>query len=57
MIEDSVREAILAELERQAANDRGKLRVTARDDLVQVEGEINLDELVMAIMGSVAGGP
>ena len=57
MIEQQVREAIVAELERQAAARSDKLSVKRTENDVNVSGEIQLDELVMAIMGSVAGGP
>ena len=57
MIEQQVREAIVAELERQAAVRSDKLSVERTETDVKVSGEIQLDELVMAIMGSVAGGP
>ncbi len=57
MIEQQVREAIIAELERQAAARSDKLSVKRTENDVNVSGEIQLDELVMAIMGSVAGGP
>ena len=57
MIEQQVREAIVAELERQAAAKPGKLKVERSDEGVKVSGDIGLDELVMAVIGSVAGGP
>lgn len=55
-LEPKVREAVLAELQRQAEiNDQ--LRVTKTERGVRIEGEIDVDELVMAVVGSVAGGP
>jgi hypothetical protein len=57
MIEDSVREAIIAELERQAKDRPSKLKVERGEDELQVSGSVQLDELVMAVIGSVAGGP
>ncbi|WP_201026300.1 hypothetical protein [Paramesorhizobium deserti] len=57
MMEDEVREAIIAELERQAEANPSKLRVSANQDQLTANGEINLDELAMAIVGAVAGGP
>ncbi len=57
MIEQQVREAIVAELERQAAAKPDKLKVERGDDELRVSGDIGLDELVMAVIGSVAGGP
>lgn len=57
MIEQQVREAIVAELERQAAAKPGKLKVERTEDDLRVSGDVGLDELVMAVIGSVAGGP
>ncbi len=57
-MEDQVREAILQELTRQAEAGEGRLKVTARgNDLFAVEGEVDMDALAMAVVGSVAGGP
>jgi hypothetical protein len=56
--ETKVREAILAELERQAANKGAELRVEAEDDVhVRIEGRVNIDDLVMVVLGGLAGGP
>ena len=57
MVEDQVREAILAELQRQAEVNPQKLTLEQRDDTAVINGEVQLDELVMAILGAVAGGP
>lgn len=57
MIEQQVRDAIVAELERQAAAKPEKLKVERTEDDLRVSGEVRLDELVMAVIGSVAGGP
>ncbi|WP_230529827.1 hypothetical protein [Microvirga roseola] len=57
-IEDQVREAILAELQRQSEVGERGLRVTSDDPaMITVEGRVNLDELTMAVVGSLAGGP
>ena len=56
MLEEKLKEAIVAELKRQAANDPQSLRVERSDGLV-VEGKIDLDDLAMVIAGAVAGGP
>jgi hypothetical protein len=56
MLEEKLREAIVGELQRQAANKPQSLRVENSDGLV-VNGEIDIDALVMVIAGSVAGGP
>ena len=56
MLEEKLKEAIVAELKRQAANNPQLLRVENSDGLV-VNGKIDIDDLVMVIAGSVAGGP
>jgi hypothetical protein len=57
-MEDQVREALVQELTRQAQDSHGALRTgQAKDGRVHVEGDIDLDALSMAIVGSVAGGP
>lgn len=57
MIEDAVRDAIVAELERQAADRPQELRVNRDDSSLGVDGSVNLEELVMAVVGALAGGP
>jgi hypothetical protein len=56
-VEDTVRRSILDELQRQAGNSEGALRVVASSDKVEINGSVDLDELVMVVMGSLAGGP
>ncbi|XIA63526.1 hypothetical protein ACFIOY_31190 [Bradyrhizobium sp. TZ2] len=56
MLEEKLKEAIVAELKRQAANDPQSLKVESSEGLV-VDGRIDLDDLVMVIAGAVAGGP
>ena len=56
MLEEKLREAIVAELKRQAANDPKSLSVEETGGLV-VKGKIDLDDLTMVIAGAVAGGP
>ena len=56
MLEEKLKEAIVAELKRQAANDPQSLSVENSDGLV-VEGKIDLDDLAMVLAGAVAGGP
>ncbi|WP_262269059.1 MULTISPECIES: hypothetical protein [Microvirga] len=57
-IEDQVRDAIVAELKRQSEAGEQGLRVTSSDaETITVEGRVNLDELTMAVVGSLAGGP
>jgi hypothetical protein len=56
--ETKVREAIIAELKRQAANKGSDLRVDADDEAhLRIEGRVNLDDLVMVVLGGLAGGP
>src|SRR5690625_237898 len=57
-LEEHVRDAISGELKRQAETSGGKLKVTpGENSAVEVQGTINIDDLVMAITGSLAGGP
>lgn len=56
MLEEKLKEAIVAELKRQAANDPQSLSVEESGSLV-VNGKIDLDDLTMVIAGAVAGGP
>jgi len=57
-IEDQVREAIIAELKRQSEAGQQGLRVKPSDaETITIEGCVNLDELTMAVVGSLAGGP
>jgi hypothetical protein len=56
MLEEKLREAVIGELKRQAANRPDLLRVQAAEEL-SVDGMIDLDALIMVIAGSVAGGP
>ena len=56
MLEEKLKEAIVDELKRQAANSPQTLRVEGSEELI-VNGKIDLAELVMVIAGSVAGGP
>jgi hypothetical protein len=56
MLEEKLKEAIVAELQRQADNNPEALHIERSSDLV-VRGKIDLDALVMVVAGSVAGGP
>jgi hypothetical protein len=57
-MEDQVREAIVDELKRQAEIAEGGLKLTDDgNDLLTIQGRVNLDELAMAVVGAVAGGP
>jgi hypothetical protein len=62
MLEEKLKEAIIGELQRQAANRPQSLKVQDGDDLKSseeliVNGKIDLAALAMVIAGSVAGGP
>jgi hypothetical protein len=55
-LEEKLEQAIVGELKRQAADKPRSLNVDDSHGLV-VNGEIDLDALIMVIAGSVAGGP
>lgn len=55
-MEEKIRGAIVEELLRQAAEEPG-LEVGSQDDRLVIRGPIDLDALVMVVIGSVAGGP
>jgi hypothetical protein len=57
MLEEQVQEAIMLELRRQAETWPQRLQVDVADERLTVSGEIDLEELAMAIVGAVAGGP
>ncbi len=49
--------AVIEELERQAAEAPQRLSVRRHGDEVDVRGVIDVDAVVMVVIGSVAGGP
>jgi len=55
--EENLKESIIGELKRQAANRPQALKVEGSSEELVVNGKIDLAELVMVIAGSVAGGP
>jgi len=57
MLEEKLKESILGELKRQAANRPQSLEVESTSEELVVHGKIDLADLVMVIAGSVAGGP
>jgi hypothetical protein len=62
MLEEKLKEAIIGELERQAADRPQALKVQGGGDAkgseeLIVNGRIDLAALAMVIAGSVAGGP
>lgn len=56
-LHDTLRESIIDELRRQAENSGSALKVDVRGEQVVVNGPVDLDDLVMVIAGSLAGGP
>lgn len=52
-----IREAMLAELQRQASERPNELEVRKADGRVEIKGTVDLDDLVMVAVSSVAGGP
>jgi hypothetical protein len=56
VLDEKLKEAIVGELKRQAADRPQSLSVNDSQDLV-VNGKIDLDALIMVVAGSVAGGP
>jgi hypothetical protein len=62
MLEEKLKEAIVGELQRQAADRPQSLKVRGAGDAqsseeLTVDGNIDLGALVMVVAGSVAGGP
>jgi hypothetical protein len=57
MLEEKLKESIIGELKRQAANRPQSLKVEGFSEELMVNGMIDLAALVMVIAGSVAGGP
>jgi hypothetical protein len=49
--------AVIEELQRQAAENPSKLQVRQAGDKLAVNGEIDVDAVVMVVVGSMAGGP
>ncbi len=56
-MEAQVTEVIVLELQRQAENTENLKVGTEKDGVLSVEGPVNLDELAMAVVGHLAGGP
>lgn len=56
-LQSKARRAVIDELERQAAERPGRLTVRRDGDRVQVEGDVDIDSLVMVVVGAAAGGP
>lgn len=49
--------SLIEELERQAAERPDELSVRHNGDRVSVEGDLDIDALVMVVVGAMAGGP
>lgn len=56
-LESKARTAVIDELMRQADERPQKLTVHRDGDSIKVDGEIDIDSLVMVIVGAAAGGP
>jgi hypothetical protein len=56
LLDDKIKEAIVAELTRQSADCPSTIKTSSNEGFY-VEGRIDLDALAAAIAGSVAGGP
>lgn len=56
-LQTQIRDAMLAELKRQAADRPEDLQVSERDRRVEIRGSVDLDDLVMVAVSAVAGGP
>lgn len=49
--------AVIEELERQAAEAPQRLSVRRQGERVDVRGVVDVDAVVMVVVGSMAGGP
>ena len=56
MLDEKLKQGIVAELMRQAANRPQALRVEGSPEPV-INGEVDRDALAMVVAGSMAGGP
>jgi hypothetical protein len=56
-LQEQMREAMLAELKRQADDRPQELQVRETNTRVEIQGTVDLDSLVMIAVSSVAGGP
>ncbi|MFK4506863.1 hypothetical protein LPJ38_27840 [Bradyrhizobium daqingense] len=62
MLEEKLKQAVIDELKRQAADRPQALKIQGAEDAqgseeLTVNGKVDLGALVMVIAGSVAGGP
>ena len=57
-LEQQVSAAIVAELKRQAEVSGGSLSVSEEGEgALSLQGRVDLEQLAMALVGAVAGGP
>lgn len=56
-LQDKAITGLIEEFERQAAENPSKLKVRREGDKLVVDGEVDVDALVMVVVGAVAGGP
>ena len=56
-LQEKIREGVIEELRRQAENSNDRLKFEVREDVVVINGPVNLDDIIMVITGSLAGGP
>ena len=56
-LQEKIREAVIEELRRQAENSNDRLKFEVREEVVVINGPVNLDDMIMVITGSLAGGP
>ncbi len=57
-IQNTIREAIVAELRRQAEAGEDGPQIEIRDEeFVVINGRIDLEALIMVVEGALAGGP
>jgi hypothetical protein len=56
-LDDNIKQAIVAELTRQSEAGERPLKVSTDDAAVlTIEGQVDLDDLAMVIVGALAGG-
>lgn len=56
-LEQKAVRGVIEELERQAAQSPSRLKIRTDGDRVVVDGEVDVDAVVMVVVGAMAGGP
>ncbi len=56
-LQEKIREGVIEELRRQAENSNDQLKFEVREEVVVINGPVNLEDMIMVITGSLAGGP